>query len=503
MDENKVSEQEQFENKVKIIRLSEEKSSKPVKKQSNFILFFLGCVILAAALFFNGIQLYQRQSLVNTPGSAGNDPMSSLVKAIEEDEDLYSFLQVYEYLKTSSTIDLDRTVIIDGAIEGMLDVLGDDYASYYKEKDFNIRMDDSSGFYSGIGASVISSGGYITIVQPYENSPAKEAGLQTGDQLLSVDGIDVAGWSTQDGIVLVRGEVGKDVVLRIRRPGVMDDFDVVVTRALVETITVTGSMLDDKIALIEISSFNDQTGKQMSALIDGFIEEGMLGLIIDLRSNGGGTHTGVVETAQAVVPAGKIFSITYANGYTASEYSFLEDRPFKVVVLVNQYSASASEVLAGALQDSGSKLVGVTTYGKGVGQSSTGLKNGSGLTFTTSNWYTRDGHWVAQKGLTPDIIIYDYSFPLGVFEQEKMTNTDISLLQAKLTALGFEVNEEGFGLQTQKALLAYQESRNLQSDALLDLAIVQSLNAECLELRADGEDVQLQAALAQMAAELK
>ena len=238
-------EQEQIEDRNNSEILLD-RQKKPEKKQSNFFFFFLGSLFLTAALIFNGIQLYQRNHLVNT-GQASSEAAAQIINSVEEDEDLYSFLQVYEFLKTSSTLDPNKSELVDSAIEAMLNVLDDDYASYYREKDFNIRMDDSSGFYSGIGASVISSGGYITIVQPYEGSPAQKAGLKTGDQLLEVDGIDVAGWSTQDGIVLVRGEVGVDVVLKIRRPGVMEDFDVVVTRELVETITVTGSMLDDQI----------------------------------------------------------------------------------------------------------------------------------------------------------------------------------------------------------------------------------------------------------------
>ncbi|NLN82874.1 MAG: PDZ domain-containing protein [Firmicutes bacterium] len=482
-------EQEQIEDRNNSEILLD-RQKKPEKKQSNFFFFFLGSLFLTAALIFNGIQLYQRNHLVNT-GQASSEAAAQIIKSVEEDEDLYSFLQVYEFLKTSSTLDPNKSELVDSAIEAMLNVLDDDYASYYREKDFNIRMDDSSGFYSGIGASVISSGGYITIVQPYEGSPAQKAGLKTGDQLLEVDGIDVAGWSTQDGIVLVRGEVGVDVVLKIRRPGVMEDFDVVVTRELVETITVTGSMLDDQIGYVEITSFNDQTGKQLGKILQDLKEQGMKGLILDLRSNGGGTHTGVVEAAQEIVPYGKIFSITYANGYTIEEHSHLEERDYPLVVLVNQYSASASEVLAGALQDSGSILVGTSTYGKGVGQSSSPLKNGSGVTFTTSNWYTRDGHWVAENGLQPDLVVYDPAFPLGVFEQDKLVQRDIDLLQAKLSSQGFEVSEKEFASATKNALKSYQESRGLNPTGQLDLITVQRLNADCLEQAEAESDIQL------------
>ena len=460
------------------------------------VLFFLGCILVAAALVFNGYQLWRRTQLVNTPGQqTAQDNTALITELISQDQELYAFLEAYQYLSVNSTLEPNNEALIDGAIDGMLKTLGDDYASYYEADDFAMKMDDRSGFYSGIGASVITSGGYITIVQPYENSPAKAAGLLTGDQILAVDGTDVVGWSTQDGIVLVRGEVGTDVLLKIRRPGQKEDFEVSITRALVETITVTGSMTEEGIATIIISSFNDQTGKQVQTYIEDFRAQGMKGLILDLRNNGGGTHTGVVETAKLLVPEGKIFSITYANGYTNEEFSTLKDRGFPVVVLVNQYSASASEVLAGALQDSGDPLIGVQTYGKGVGQSSSGLSNGSGLTFTTSNWYTRDGHWVAGVGLTPDVVVFSPSFPLGVIENEKIKTSDLKLLHVKLTALGFAVTEETFGEQTQQAIAAYQESVGLPASGNLDLDTVQQLNADCYALPEADTDIQWQTAL--------
>ena len=487
MNENEVRPEENLTPPTPIL------SKKPAESHW---LFFLGCLLVAAALVFNGYQLWRRTQLVNAPVQGDVQDQTALItEMINQDENLYAFLEAYQYLTVNSTLEPDTNALIDGAIDGMLKTLGDDYASYYEADDFAMKMDDRSGFYSGIGASVITSGGYITIVKPYENSPAQAAGLQTGDQILAVDGTDVVGWSTQDGIVLVRGEVGTNVVLTIRRPGQKEDFPVTITRALVETITVTGSMSEDGIATIVISSFNDQTGKQLQTHLENFRAQGMKGLILDLRSNGGGTHTGVVESAKLLVPEGKIFSITYANGYTNEEFSTLKDRGFPMVVLVNQYSASASEVLAGALQDSGVPLIGVQTYGKGVGQSSSGLSNGSGLTFTTSNWYTRDGHWVAGVGLTPDLSIADPSFPLGVIENEKMKNSDLQLLQTKLTALGFPVSEETYGALTQQVVSAYQVSVNLDPTGNLNLETVQQLNADCYALPGSDLDVQWQAAL--------
>jgi carboxyl-terminal processing protease len=470
----------------------------PTKKKpgENQWLFFIGCVLVAAALVFNGYQLWRRAQLVNTPIQGDIEDNTALItEMIKQDEQLYAFLEAYQYVTVNSTLEPDNEALIDGAIDGMLKTLGDDYASYYESDDLAMKMDDRSGFYSGIGASVITSGGYITVVQPYENSPAKAAGLQTGDQILAVDGTDVVGWSTQDGIVLVRGEIGTNVVLTLRRPGQKDDFEVTITRALVETITVAGSMRDDGIATIVISSFNDQTGKQLQTYLEDFRARGMKGLILDLRSNGGGTHTGVVESAKLLVPEGKIFSITYANGYSNEEFSTLKDRGYPMVVLVNQYSASASEVLAGALQDSGVPLIGVQTYGKGVGQSSSGLSNGSGLTFTTSKWYTRDGRWVAGVGLIPDVSIVNPSFPLGVIENDKMKTSDLQLLQTKLTALGFSVSEADYGDLTKQTVAAYQASIGQTASGNLNLETVQQLNADCYALPDADIDIQWRAAL--------
>ncbi|HZW49663.1 MAG TPA: S41 family peptidase [Bacillota bacterium] len=465
------------------------------------LLFFAGCLLITIALVFNGIQLWRRYNLVNT--SAGsltsatdNQYAAYLAQMIVSDQDLSAFMEAYQYVIGNSTLDPDTGKLMSGAIEGMLGSLDDKYAAYYDKETFSVKMDDSSGFYSGIGASVIENGGYITIVQPYEDSPAATAGLLTGDQILAVDGTDVVGWSTDDAVMLVRGEVNTDVVLTIRRPGTMEDLEITVTRATVETKTVTGTLSDEKIADIKLTSFNDQTGKQLSALIEEFKTQGMKGLILDLRNNGGGTHTGVVESAQCLVPEGKIFSIVYANGKTDEELSTLKDRGFPMVVLINQYSASASEVLAGALQDSGVPLIGVQSYGKGVGQSSVDLSNGSGIAFTTSDWYTRDGHQVAGVGLTPNLVVVDAWFPLGTIDVAKLKPSDLSLLQYKLNVLGFSTAEETeYGEATQSSVAAYQTSKGLEATGQLDLATVQNLNADCYTLLDGNEDPQYKKAM--------
>ncbi len=465
------------------------------------LVFFAGCLLLALALIFNGTQLWRRYNLVNTPSSSLTETENSkytayLANLISSDPDLSAFMEAYQYVTENSTLNPDTGKLMDGAIEGMLAALDDKYAAYYDPETFSIKMDDSSGFYSGIGAAVIENGGYITIVQPYEDSPAATAGLLTGDQILAVDGTDVVGWSTDDAVMLVRGEVNTDVVLTIRRPGSMEDLEITVTRTTVETKTVTGSLNDDKIADIKLTSFNDQTGKQLAALIEELKSQGMTGLILDLRNNGGGTHTGVVESAQCLLPEGKIFSVVYANGYTDEEFSQLKDRGFPMVVLINQYSASASEVLAGALQDSGVPLVGVQSYGKGVGQSSVDLSNGSGITFTTSNWFTRNGHQVAGVGLTPDSIVVDAWFPLGTIDVAKLKPSDLALLQYKLNTLGFPVAAETeYAASTQNAVAAYQTSKGLPASGQLDLATVQNLNADCYTLLDGSGDPQYEKAM--------
>lgn len=465
------------------------------------LIFFVGCLLVTLALVFNGTQLWRRYNLVNTSSGSLIETEDSkyaayLANLISSNPDLSAFMEAYQYVTENSTLDPDTGKLVDGAIEGMLGALGDKYAAYYDPETFSIKMDDSSGFYSGIGASVIENGGYITIVQPYEDSPAATAGLLTGDQILAVDGTDVVGWSSDDAVMLVRGEVNTDVVLTIRRPGIMEDLEITVTRATVETKTVTGTLNDAKIVDIKLTSFNDQTGKQLSALIEEFKAQGMTGLVLDLRNNGGGTHTGVVESAQCLLPEGKIFSVVYSNGYTDEELSQLKDRGFPMVVLINQYSASASEVLAGALQDSGVPLIGVQSYGKGVGQSSVDLSNGSGIAFTTSDWYTRDGHQVAGVGLTPDSVVVDAWFPLGTIDVAKLKPSDLSLLQYKLNALGFSTADETeYGEATQNSVTAYQTSKGLTATGQLDLAIVQNLNADCYTLLDGNGDPQYEKAM--------
>ena len=294
--------------------------------------------------------------------------------------------------------------LYEAAIKGMFQSL-DPYCNYYNAEETTEFNTDVSGKYSGIGIKFEGYSDYLRIVKVFANSPACLSGLKAGDYIIGINGSSVAGWTTTKAASYIRGETGTSVKLTILRGNYT--FDVDVNRADIQAESCSFDILNEDIAYIKIEEFNLSTATEISRYLNAAKLTGYDKLILDLRDNPGGYVDQAVYVARNFVPSGIITTLKYKNSNKDTEYmSYLKENPYKkMVVLVNEYSASSSEILAGALKDNGIKLVGTTTYGKGVFQNVYNLKDGGSIKITTGQYFTPSGVCIDQIGITPDFVV--------------------------------------------------------------------------------------------------
>ena len=313
---------------------------------------------------------------------------------------LEQYLDRY-YYKSSEITREDKE---NGIYKGLFESLEDVYSCYYTPEEYKMLAEQTQGVYYGIGAYVSQDveTGICAISGVIKNSPAEAAGLMEGDLIYKVDGDDMSGLDIDEVVSHIRGEEGTEVALTLVRNG--EEIEVKLKRGRVDTPTVESEMLDDGIGYLQITEFDDVTVNQFTENFEELKGQGMKGLIIDLRGNPGGSVTSVCAVAEQLLPKGLIFYMEDKDGNKTEYNCEGADFDLPMVVLVNEYSASAAEILSGAIKDSGiGKLVGKTTFGKGIVQDVIPLQDGSAIKLTVANYYTRGGNDIHLKGIEPDI----------------------------------------------------------------------------------------------------
>ncbi|MBR0091467.1 MAG: S41 family peptidase [Lachnospiraceae bacterium] len=359
--------------------------------------------------------------------SAGGEDILNR-ETLQKIREINETIDTYYYKDDEVSLEARR----DGLYEGLVASLGDPYADYYTVEDREAQREQMTGIYYGIGAYVTMHQElqrvYITGVIP--NSPAEAAGLKGEDVIWAVDGTSTEGMVTEDVVALIRGPEGTQVELTLLRNG-DEEIEVAVTRAQVESQTVAHEMLDNSIGYLQITAFEEATIGQFADAMEELYAEGMQGLILDLRYNLGGSLRAVVEIGNLLLPKGEI---VYTLDKHGKRESYVSDGKHEIqiplVVLVNDSSASASEILAGAIKDyEKGTLVGTTTYGKGIVQSIIDFDDGTGIKLTVSDYYTPKGNNIHEVGIEPDILL---EFDWEVFDED---GTDNQLEEAKTLVL--------------------------------------------------------------------
>ena len=305
---------------------------------------------------------------------------------------------------------VDDVQLLEGAINGMLQTLTSGRNYYLNPEALEQTNASLNGKeYEGIGAYVDVSGSYLTVISPIKGSPADQAGLRPRDQFIAIDGEDMTGISPETALQKVLGPEGTNVTLTILRAGTDEPFDVTITRAKIITPLVESEMLPDDIAYVRLNTFGDTADQELRKALEILLAKNPKGLVFDLRYNGGGYLYQGIAVASEFLPADQV--VVYerlADGSLEENISTGNSITLDIpmVVLVNEGSASASEIVAGALQDYGrAKLVGVITYGKGSVQSMNPLSDGSVAAITSAHWLTPDKRLIQDIGLTPDIYV--------------------------------------------------------------------------------------------------
>jgi len=337
--------------------------------------------------------------------SADADGADSLINedSIEKLEAIEKVIDQYYYKDE----DIDTDAMIEGMYAGVVDSLGDPYSVYYTAEEWKSLMEETEGIYYGIGAylSLDPATGLARISGVIANTPAEEAGLRENDIIYLVDGESVQGLELSEIVSKVKGEEGTSVHLTIVREGETDYLEMDVTRRQIESPTVTYEMYDNGIGYIQITEFDDVTTDQFTEALAVIKGSDAKGLILDLRGNPGGSLPVVVDIARMILPEGRIVYTENKYG-EQEEYTCDGKHELKIplVVLVNGNSASASEILAGAIKDYGKgTLIGTTTFGKGIVQRVLPLTDGTALKLTISDYYTPNGNNIHGIGIEPDI----------------------------------------------------------------------------------------------------
>jgi len=337
---------------------------------------------------------------------------------------LQSFVSVYERIRLNHVIPKTDEELLQLALEGLILKL-DRFSSYLDAQDMIALQQGTRGEYPGIGVELVPEGNYIRIITPIDNSPASRAGLLPGDWITHVQGNTVKGLSSHDIGQLMTGDIGTQVTLTMLRGG--ETFDVDLTREIITTKSVRSELMANNVGYLRISHFQDQTGKDLVTQMQSLKLVGASHWLLDLRNNPGGTLSAAAAVADAFLTKGVIVTTKGRQSIENMRFDATATDPSEglpLVILINNGSASASEIVAGAIKDyQRGHLIGNTSFGKGSVQSVISLPKGAGVKLTTAYYYTPDGHNIHLKGIQPDLDV---------------TNTDLSedlQLQAALKLL--------------------------------------------------------------------
>ena len=324
-------------------------------------------------------------------------------------QDLRTFTEIFERIRSSYVEEVDDETLFNNAIKGMLNSL-DPHSAYLQEEDFSDLQENTSGKFGGLGIEVGMENGLVRVITPIDDTPAERAGIRAGDLIVSLDGEAVMGLSLGDAVERMRGEPGTPITIEVRRKGEQELLSFTIERAEIKVASVRTEMLDSNIGYVRLTQFQENTGNELKSALQKWKETTELnGLILDMRNNPGGVLQAAVGVVDTFISEGLI---VYTEGrsplsdvrYHASSDTLMPDIP--IVVLVNGGSASASEIVAGALQDHGrAVIVGTRSFGKGSVQTVLPVSDTAAVKLTTARYFTPDGRSIQAQGIAPDIVV--------------------------------------------------------------------------------------------------
>lgn len=373
-------------------------------------------------------------------------------------EQIKAFADIFTRIKLNYVEPVSDQQLLEYAIEGMLSGL-DPHSVYLKNEKFEELSEGTTGSFAGLGMEVVMEGGFVKVIAPIDDTPAAKAGIKTGDLIIKMDDKPVSGLSLNEATEQMRGEVGTSINLTILRESEPDPIEITLTRAVVRLSSVKRKRLSDQIGYLRVTQFQIATAesfrKELKQLRD---SEGFSGLILDLRNNPGGLLTSAISIADTFIREGSIVSTKGRRAendqvYQATDIDLLEGKP--IIVLINGGSASASEIVAGALQDSKrALLLGTDTFGKGSVQTVMNIGEQEAVKLTTARYYTPSGRSIQAEGITPDVIVEYREFKERERSYQRIKEKDLP---------GSLVNDNKESKETIKKIAKSDEIKDLLS----------------------------------------
>lgn len=360
-------------------------------------------VIVAAAVIFS---ICATTAVFYTVNSLNKRYVISFDADDVQYKNVNKFNQVRKILKDDYFQKVDENILIEGAVSGLADSLKDPYTVYFNKDQMKAFMEKSEGSYVGIGVSVnTDTNGLLTIIEPFENSPAKQVGMMQGDKIVKVDDTDVTSVRDENMIIsMIKGTENTKVKITVYRPSEDKYLQFEITRKRIKASNIKSEIMEGNIGYIKLVMFDSEVAKYFKSDLDNMLAKGIKGLIIDLRDNPGGSYEQVVEISDRLLPEGMIVYTEDRDGTKQVKLSNKAGLDLPIAILTNGNSASASEILAGAVKDNArGTLVGTKTFGKGLVQELRLLEDGSGIKVTISRYFTPAGVCIHGIGIKPDI----------------------------------------------------------------------------------------------------
>lgn len=398
-------------------------------------------------------------------------------------EQLDLFGDIFERIRENYVEEVDEADLIEAAINGMLVSL-DPHSSYISASDFEDMQVQTRGEFGGLGIEVTQEDGFVRVITPMDDTPAMEAGVEAGDFITHVDGEALLGLTLEEAVDLMRGPVGSDIIITVVREGADEPFDITITRDRIQ-LTAVRSRLEGNTAILRVSTFSDQTYPNLREGLQELIEEvggleNMNGVVLDLRNNPGGLLSQAIRVSDAFLEQGEIVSTRGrepqdGERYNATPGDMIEGLP--LVVLINGGSASASEIVAGALQDHRrAVVVGTQSFGKGSVQSVMPLAGDGAMRLTTSLYYTPSGRSIQALGVAPDIIV-EQRDPIEVEEDEDRPGRTEAGLRGAIENSSLTEDELNLLEEEREAAEATATLRNEDYQLAYAIDILTGLNA--------------------------
>ncbi|WP_078555774.1 S41 family peptidase [Alkalihalobacterium alkalicellulosilyticum] len=434
--------------------------------------------LVGASGMYVGMDYLNEKGVGHGAEEASTEPETTIDDEVAVDK----FMKAFQLISEQYVEGVDERDLLEGAIEGMLNSLEDPYSVYMDQESAKSFEEALDSHFEGIGAEVSMTNGQVTIIAPIRDTPAERSGLLPNDRIVKIDGETTEGLSLYEAVNRIRGEKGTIVELTINRPGTSDLLNFEVERDTIPFESVRTKVVEHKgnnIGVLEITRFAEETAVEFKEGLQSLESQGIDGLVIDVRGNPGGYLNVVDEIGKLIIPHKKpIVQIEGRDGEKVRYLSSLDDpKEYPIVGLIDQGSASASEILAAALKEAGDyELVGQTTFGKGTVQQAITLGDGSQIKLSLFKWLTSDGNFINKIGVEPTVEVsqpeYFFLPPLNTEEDLKfdMIGEQVRNAQLMLKGLGFEPGRTDgyFGEQTVQAVKAFQEVNSIEATGEID-----------------------------------